>query len=176
MTTCRAVKLQFLKLNQTEHWSFYVAPMGCDEFGTWFKADRGWMISRPGQRVVVDNPSVWLLPAQGNYLARFNGALGDGSLPRSDVYVDICTGREQRENELRLIDLDLDVVRSQDGQVQLVDQEEFLEHIGTYGYSMDLVRTAILSSDSIVNALALRREPFDRVGKAWLDQAIGEDR
>lgn len=175
MTTGRT-KLQFVKPDQTEHWSICVTPMGCDEFGTWFEADRGWVMSRPGQQVIVDNPSVWLLPAQGNYLARFNGALADGSLPGCDVYVDICAGTQWREDEVWLTDLDLDVVRSQDGQVSLVDQEEFLEHIGTYGYSMDLVRTAVLSSDSVVNALALGREPFGRVGRAWLDQAIGEDR
>lgn len=175
MTTGRT-KLQFLKPDQTEHWSMWVTPMGDDEFGTWFKADRGWVMSRPGRRVVVDNPSVWLLPGHGSYLARFNGALSDGALPRSDVYVDICVGRQQRGDEVRLTDLDLDVVRTQDGRVSLVDQEEFLEHIGAYGYSMDLVRAAVLSSDSVVISLALGREPFGRAGRIWLNQAIAEDR
>lgn len=127
----------------------------------------------PGKRVVVDTPGVWLLPSRGDYLARFNGPRPDGSLPRSDVYVDICLYEGTEGDDLRFTELDLDVARGFDGRVVLLDEDELLESIATLGYSMDLVRAAVLSSEAVVGAMALRREPFAEVGPARLREAFG---
>lgn len=171
--TSPGVHLRFRKPNGSEHWAIPVQPFVDDDFGRWFKAAAGWEISRPGRNMVVDNPSVWLLPSRGDYLARFNGPRPDGSPPRSEVYVDICLYRRTQGDDLWFTDLDLDVARRPGGRVELLDEDELLANIVTFGYSMDLVRAAISSSEAVVGAVALGREPFGEVGPTRLREAFG---
>lgn len=171
--TGAGMHLRFRKPNGFEHWAMPVQPLAQDGLGRWFKADAGWTISRPGRDLVVDHPSVWLLPSRGDYLARFNGAGPDGARPRTEVYVDICLYRGTEGDDVWFTDLDLDVVRRSGGQVSLLDEDELLENIVAFRYSMDLVRAAILSSEAVVSALALGREPFGELGRARLREAFG---
>ena len=71
-----------------------------------------------------------------------------------------------------MFDLDLDVVRdARSGAARVIDEDEFEEHKRTLGYPPEIAQGARRSADALVEAVAERREPFDRVGPGWLAQA-----
>ena len=68
-----------------------------------------------------------------------------------------------------MIDLDLDVIRRRDGQVFLVDEDEFAEHRVKYGYPADVVTQSQQSAAWLQQALADGTEPFASVYRSFRD-------
>lgn len=67
-----------------------------------------------------------------------------------------------------MIDLDLDVVVTQDGTVDVDDEDEFAVHQVEFGYSEEMIRRAERETRRIVAELEGRREPFFAVAGSWL--------
>jgi protein associated with RNAse G/E len=89
-----------------------------------------------------------------------------------DVYVDVIDFPNWvSETELRVIDLDLDVIRLQSGQVVLDDEDEFVENTSARRYPADVVETARATADELVEAVARRRAPFGDQSLRWRDMA-----
>jgi protein associated with RNAse G/E len=68
---------------------------------------------------------------------------------------------------VRAVDLDLDVIRLQTGDVVVDDEDEFAEHQVSYGYPPEIVALAETSRDIVHAAIVARRPPYDGSHLRW---------
>ena len=89
----------------------------------------------------------------------------------AEMYVDITTPATWESADLvSAVDLDLDVVRWTDGRVELVDEDEFLEHQTLLGYPPWMIDAARATAARAVLAAERRIEPFGSAGRGWLER------
>jgi hypothetical protein len=69
-----------------------------------------------------------------------------------------------------MIDLDLDVGLTADGEVVVEDEDEFEVHRVDLGYTEEMTRVAVETTERIVESLRLRKEPFFGVAESWLTE------
>lgn len=77
-----------------------------------------------------------------------------------DLHVDICTPAQRHNNDVVMIDLDLDVV-SIDGNVQILDRDEFEENSVRWNYPAQVVTNAETATRYVALAIADKQFPFD---------------
>lgn len=98
----------------------------------------------------------------------FNGD-GDGFR----IYVDVITpARWISADRVEMVDIELDVVLHQDGTVELLDEDEFLDHSARYGYPDSLIHRARTTAAELMLKVEAREEPFGEEGMAWLEQVL----
>ena len=90
----------------------------------------------------------------------------------SEVYCDISTPAQwDGDGLVRLVDLDLDVVRRRNtGVVELLDEDEFADHRVRFGYPDDLVASAYAAAKWLYEALGDGTEPFGSAYAPYLDR------
>ncbi len=160
------VRLAFTKWGGLPHWELDTVRLGSDEHGEWVGAPAGVLMSRPGVQHVPDYPQVTLLPRDGAFAATFYPPGFD----TPEVYVDIATPPVWDTDEVRLVDLDLDVIRGWTGRVFIDDEDEFAQHRISLGYPDELVALARDSCDAVAAAVRAGRAPYDGVvGPRWLE-------
>ena len=93
---------------------------------------------------------------------------GGGGVPTTSVYVDVTTQAVWDGPLVTMVDLDLDVIRSRDGDLLLDDEDEFDEHRVTLGYPADVVALARRTAEELMTAAAAGHEPFGPTGSRWL--------
>jgi hypothetical protein len=153
------------KWGDRPHWEFVASFLGGDDHGDWVGIPAGTPMVRPGARFVPPVDSVVLAPRTGDWLATFY-APGFRVL----VYVDITTRPFWRDDTLCAVDLDLDVVRGETGQVWVDDEDEFAEHRVSLGYPDVVVANAAATWARVRAQLVGREPPFDSAASArWLD-------
>ena len=158
------VRIVTTKWGDRPHWVFEGVSLGRDGFGDWVGFTRGTRFVRPGAEFVADHDHVTLVPRRGSFLATF---WPDGG--RVEVYVDVTTPPVWDAATLRVVDLDLDVVRLPGGQVQVEDEDEFAEHRVAFGYPADVVATARETCTRLVARVSRADPPFDTATPArWL--------
>ena len=146
------------------HWEYDAVYLGADEHGDWIGCPTGTFYCRPGMEFVARFSGVVLVPAGGAaHLAAFN----DGHAVAA-TYVDMTTPPEWDDSVLRAVDLDLDVVKLQDGTVYLDDEDEFAEHQVSFGYPADVVATAERTAAAVLAAVQQGAAPYDGTAEAWL--------
>ncbi|HWS33128.1 MAG TPA: DUF402 domain-containing protein, partial [Actinoplanes sp.] len=69
---------------------------------------------------------------------------------------------------IHAVDLDLDVIRSRDGEVQVLDEDEFADHQVLYGYPPEVVEQARATTAELVTLLTAGTQPFEEAARAWL--------
>lgn len=149
--------------------------LGKDSHGTWFVVPAG-AVARRGReaaREIVDG-FVSLVPWDAWWEAEFYA-----SRPHWGVYVNIGTPCERLPGRIRQVDLDLDVVRTWEGVVKILDEDEFADHRIRFGYPPELIDGARGATAEVATMLALRNEPFDRAAERWLelgDRVLGPER
>ncbi|MFE9921141.1 DUF402 domain-containing protein [Streptomyces sp. NPDC005774] len=141
--------------------------LGEDEHGVWLGTAQGVPVSS----------------AEGGWTSRFAYVM---SVPRGEwwtatfcadpgpeMYCDVCTVPEWSADGtvLRMVDLDLDVVRPRGGEAHIEDEDEFAEHRVRYGYPDNIVGKAWQTCEWLMEAG--RRggegvEPFASVYRHWL--------
>jgi protein associated with RNAse G/E len=84
------------------------------------------------------------------------------------VSVDVATPAVWDGPHVTMVDLDLDVIRTRDGDVLLDDEDEFDEHRVTLGYPADVVALARRTADDLMTAAVTGHEPFGETGGRWL--------
>lgn len=169
----RPVQVRTLKWGGHPHWEFTGVLLGTDEHGTWIGFASGTWNTRPGFDYVSEVDCVTLVPPADWWVATFH---------RPGIwcttYVDMATPAAWEDAGapaplvLRVTDLDLDVIRRDDGTWFVDDEDEFALHRVRYGYPEHVVRAA---EDSCARVLALSAEgaaPFDGAAERWLD-ALG---
>lgn len=144
--------------------------LGADAYGIWLFAPRGAAASywQTGPAPLPVN-FLTLVPSTRGWIATW--MWGNRAID-IDVYVDVIDFPTWvSETELRVIDLDLDVIRRRSGQVVLDDQDEFAENISARHYPADIVETARATADELVVAVEQRRAPFGDQSLRWRNLA-----
>ena len=160
-----AIRCETSKWGDRPHWQFEGFFLGSDEHGDWIGVPQGTHHRRPGLEFHSDVDAVTLVPSEGWYAATFHQP---GIW--CDLYIDVSTPANWDGDVLRTVDLDLDVIRRDTGEVFIDDEDEFLEHQVSFGYPADVVAAARASADELKVAVAAGASPYD--GKAhlrWLD-------
>jgi protein associated with RNAse G/E len=142
--------------------------LGEDEWGTWLGVPVGTQVHyvSAGITRADEHRSVRLVPHDGWYTPLFFAPT------RSlEMYCDITapptwTGRGQ----VTMVDLDLDVIRTHQGRIELLDEDEFAAHQVSYGYPPETIRQATEAARQILAACRARTEPFGAHYLSWLDQ------
>ncbi len=158
-------------------WGAYV--LGSDQHGQWLYSPVGCLyrgerdgavgychvgepdLTRPGLAVTT------LIPPCGWWIASWARPLGSNR-----ISVDICTPPVRRAGEWSYIDLELDLVSDQPAQVEIWDEDEFVEACA-FGLIPPAEKAAALEATATIERLIRQqREPFGQAGWQKLDNAI----
>jgi len=151
----------FTKWGGRPHWTYDALALGADEHGSWLAVPTGTVITRPGARIVTAQPQLVLAAAGAGWVATFY-AHGPGvEEPPVEVYVDVTTPAEVTAEEIRAVDLDLDVLRGLTGRVWVDDEDEFAAHREAYGYPPEVVTAALAACADLQRDLSQHAPPFD---------------
>lgn len=143
-----------------------MAYLGEDGHGLWLGGPAGTTIQR-GHEPAKQWPSPFVqlvAPGQG-WTMFFNGDYSDDFR----IYVDVITSADWvSPHRVEMVDLDLDVVLRHSGDVELLDEDEFLEHSQLFAYPDSLIDRARTTAAELMLKVAARTEPFGTDGEAWL--------
>jgi uncharacterized protein len=158
------VSLRLLKWGGSPHRQTTMAYLGRDEHGAWL----GHLLTQADGRE-RGRPGVTLVPRHGCFVAHFKKP------PSLNwVYVDITTeptlGLDRTGWTVAAVDLDLDVVRRDDGRVWVDDEDEFAEHAASYGYPAGVVAGARRAADAVLAAVRQEAEPFGTTWRRWIER------
>jgi uncharacterized protein len=165
------VRVRFTKWDGGAHWAFDMRRLGEDEYGTWLWAPAGTELRRGSERTVTTGAGFIKLITPGRWWTAVWNDRGGGSDGTIDVYVDVITPAVWEEHTIRMVDLDLDVVRRLDGSVEIADQDEFDEHRIALGYPEAVVAMARTVTARLAIDVEQRVEPFGAVGDRWCEVA-----
>ncbi len=156
------------KWGDRPHWEYDATYLGSDEHGDWIGCPTGTFYSRPGMEFVATFAGVVLVPVGGAaHLAAFN----DGHAVAA-TYVDMTTPPVWDGAILRAVDLDLDVVKLQDGTIYVDDEDEFAEHQVAYGYPPEVVAMAERAAAEVLAAVRAGEPPYDGTADTWLERLL----
>lgn len=159
------IRVEMTKWGDRPHWCFEGVWLGSDEYGEWLGFPVGTHNSRPGFAFDSEVDAVTLVPRDAYWVATFQ-APGIWC----DTYIDISTPSTWDSDVLRTVDLDLDVIRRDTGQVVIDDEDEFLEHQVSFGYPAEVIAAARTTADELFVAVEQRQAPYDgKAHLAWLD-------
>jgi hypothetical protein len=166
VTPGQPIRVVMSKWGRRAHWEYDAVHLGADEHGEWIGCPAGTFYSRPGMEFTAAFAGVALVPAGGAaHLAAFNDHRATAA-----VYVDMTTPPTWDGTSLRAVDLDLDVVKRQDGTIYLDDEDEFAEHQVAYGYPPEVVAMAEQSARDVLAAVRAGQPPFDGSHLPWLER------
>mgnify|MGYP001825936962 FL=1 len=169
----QTVKVRFSKWNGDPHWAFDMHRIGEDAHGTWLWAPGGTRLQRGSEPPIsAKHGFVKVITRGGWWTALWNeGPWGDGRTIHT--YVDVITPAEWDGDTVRMIDLDLDIVRRSDGAVEVDDEDEFEEHRIAMAYPEHIVAKARTEAARLALAVEGGAEPFGAIGDRWLELARG---
>jgi len=157
------VRLAMTKWGAVPHWEYDATYLGGDDHGVWIGMPSGTFMSRPGASFTTTVDQVTLVP-DGWWVATFHAP---GFPVRT--YVDMTSAPVWDDARIRAIDLDLDVIRTDDGHVFVDDEDEFAEHQVAFGYPPEVVSLAEASCAWVLESVIEERAPFDGdTSEAWL--------
>jgi protein associated with RNAse G/E len=158
------VRVVYRKYDGTAHRDYPARRLAEDDLGTWLGVSAGTRSVYHGRPSVEQIPFVVLVPRDAWWTGMFNPP------PRtSEVYCDIATPAEWEGDTVRIVDLDLDVVRRRaTGAVELRDEDEFAEHRERFGYPDELADHAQRAARWLLGALGDGTEPFASAYRKWL--------
>lgn len=142
--------------------------LGDDPAGSWFWGAAGRTIRRGDQAIFSAPEPSLLLVTSGDWwvLTWFLGH------PAVDLYVNIGTPPVREASRIVSVDLDLDVVRFNDGRTEIVDQDEFADHQVRYGYPPDLITGAERAAATALERMTRNAPPFDgAAARQWISRA-----
>ena len=141
--------------------------IGEDEFGRWLGIAQGslWWPADRSRSGVFDSSFVKLVPGGTFWTVCFNPA-------DPVVDVDIVLPVRWLDNVLEEVDLELDVLRTADGRVQVRDRDEFNCVRDAWAMPDDIARAAEETCDRVRELVEQGDEPFGRVGQRWLKEFL----
>lgn len=122
-------------------------------------------MDRATRTLTIPYSCVFYVPRDRGYLARFSDPNSDA---RAVLYVDITTIPQWSGSSVDMIDLDLDVVRDQQGSVEAVDEDEFDANAARFGYPEEVVAGARAELDAVIRMIGERDGPFGNQSDAFL--------
>ena len=159
------ITVQFFKYPDRLHWRHEMQRLGEDEHGVWLGAPIGTVLQLGSEPPIeLRRPFVQLITP-----ASFWSLIYNGPDHKYALYIDIATPATWvNDHRVDMIDIDLDVVRRQDGSVAVLDEDEFLEHRTLYDYPDWLVDRARTTAAELVLEVEAHIEPFGLVPDRWL--------
>lgn len=156
--------VQFLKYPDRPHWRHDMVLLGEDEHGVWLGAPSGTIVQKGDDPPIAwAHPFVQLVPRSGWF-----AMIRNVDPVRYELYVDVTAGARLSPGRVEMVDLDLDVVRVVDGTVEVLDEDEFLEHRRTLGYPAWMADRARATAAEITMAVEAHREPFGSAADPWV--------
>lgn len=163
------IAIDFRKWPNRKHWQYVMEYLGEDQHARWLWAPAGTIAHRGDEGpIVLDSPRLKAISA-GWWAA--NWSLEPGG--STSIYVDIIAPATWHSARVTMIDLDLDIQAQPDGQVTLVDEDEFLSNQIEFAYPRDLIEAASNAAHQLLASVARHEEPFGLVGNRWLAFALG---
>jgi protein associated with RNAse G/E len=162
------VEVLFSKWDGRPHRRTVERLLGTDEHGTWLGSPVGRVVHyiAADARVASKSPAVRLIPPGGWWSAIFFG--GDRE---PAIYCDVTSVAQwPSPDRVTMIDLDLDVELWRDGDLKLLDEDEFAEHQLSFGYPDEVIASARQAADHLVTAIKSGQEPFATVWQSWLNR------
>ncbi len=161
------VRVLYRKYDGSLHWHMTMRWLAEDEYGVWTGAAPPSTMRRgDGHVIIFEHAQIMLFPRDSWWTAAFNDPPA-----RIEIYCDITTPvRWPSTDEVTMVDLDLDVCRTRNGSVHLLDADEFAEHQVRYGYPADVIDQAGRSAAFLQAALTVGQEPFGSVYLTYLAQ------
>ena len=160
-----SVHVDFRKWPDQPYWHFDVEPLGQDEFGLWYGVPAGSALQRGEEAPIVHPAHSVMLVRESQWWAAFWNSDRES---RHALYIDVATPPRWLEDRIRMVDLDLDVSRDWEGRTSLLDADEFEAHQRAYEYPGAVIAGAREAGEWLLAAVGERREPFARIGEAWL--------
>ncbi len=160
------VDVNFRKYPDTKHWHYDLASLGEDEYGHWLWGPAGTPVERGDEGLKPLERAMVKLVSR-DWWAPIWFASGE-----PEVYVDIIAPAVWEDGRVKMIDLDLDVIRRRDGSVDIDDEDEFAEHQVSLQYPQELIDGALAATERVRGMLARNDEPFATIGPARLAEAI----
>ncbi|WP_308119853.1 DUF402 domain-containing protein [Streptomyces sp. MBT84] len=167
-TDSRSVLVDVRKYNGSLSAQWTATRLGEDEYGVWLGTAQGVPVSSAADGWTNRFAYVMLVPRDEWWTATFCAD------PGPEIYCDVCTVPQWDTDGsvLRMVDLDLDVVRPRGGEARVKDEDEFAEHRARYGYPTFVSAKAEEACAWLLQAV--RRgsngvEPFASVYRCWLD-------
>lgn len=157
------VMADYRKWPDAQHYRFMTERLGEDEYGVWLGMPAGTTYRGPRVGTFTTH-CVLLVPRNAWWTAKFRPATS--GVP---IYVDICTPARWHGTRVTAIDLDLDVLRLDDGQVQVDDEDEFALHQVELRYPRWLIQGAVRSAEEVRSMVESAVEPFGRAYESWVD-------
>lgn len=151
------------------HWVVPGRYLGADEHGHWVFQGTHEFISRPGAGLYTESDAILLIPYEGDWVATFF----DEHHPHGvELYIDLAIELEWRRIrpdvvEFHMIDMDLDVVRTDSRGLYVDDRDEFAEHSVQMAYPQELCERIEAAASALTDAVAARQAPFDGRDAAW---------
>jgi predicted RNA-binding protein associated with RNAse of E/G family len=137
-----------------------------DEHGTWLGGREGINMRRgDGTLFPQGHDFVMLVPVEGDWIASVNAPTEHTSIA---VYIDITDRPRIVDGVVHACDLDLDVIRTWDGSVVVLDEDEFAEHQIRYGYPPDVIAAAQATCDELFARLSAGTQPFETAARRHL--------
>ncbi|MFU8853922.1 DUF402 domain-containing protein [Micromonospora sp. SL1-18] len=161
------VDVVFRKYKGSLHRHVTMRRLGEDRHGTWLGAPAGTIIhsGAPAQSYTTEHATVRLIPIGEWWTAIFFAEPSTW-----DIYCDITTPAQWlRRDRVAMVDLDLDILRSRNGGVvDLLDEDEFEANSVRYDYPTDLLTAARSAADRLAVNLTSGIEPFRSSYQSWL--------
>ena len=146
-----------------------VCLLGEDEFGRWLGVTRGtpWWAADRSRSGVFATSFVKVVPSGTFWTACFN--------PVDPVVdVDIVLPVRWVDDALEEVDLELDILRSNDGRVRVRDRDEFDQVREAWVMPGDIAARAEATCKRVRELVELSVEPFGDVGRSWLSRFLTE--
>lgn len=164
----RTIHLDFRKWPDKTHWQFEMLFLAEDDWGVWLWSPPGTVAQRgDDEPKTFHHTNVKLIRPDAWWTAIWN----DGK--RFDLYVDIITPAVWDGDRVSMIDLDLDVERTIEGVVSILDEDEFADHQVTLEYPAHLISGARRAADDVAEQVAAGAEPFVATAARWMQIAQG---
>ncbi|MFB7209398.1 DUF402 domain-containing protein [Streptomyces sp. NPDC056255] len=164
---CTSVLVDIRKYDGSLSARWTAVRLGEDEHGVWLGTARGVPVRSAAGGRMSRFAYVTLIPRGEWWTATFCVD------PGPEIYCDVCTAPEWSPNGavLRMVDLDLDVVRLRGSEAHVEDEDEFAGHRIGYGYPAGLISKARQTCEWLMEAC--RREgngvePFASAYRYWL--------
>jgi hypothetical protein len=144
-----------VKFDGSPHRSAQALDLGTTQEGRWLFVMAGTPVTRPVHGD-YNHPcdAVVLIPSKGLWIATW--LVGWDPM----LHVDIARRVHVGSDRVVTIDLDVDVVRKRNGDVYVVDRDEFESHRKHFGYSNDLVSAVTGAVKDVANAISRQEAPF----------------
>lgn len=159
------IRIETTKWGGGAHWVHPGHYLDTDDVGVWVGFPTGTHHRRPGFAYESDVDSVTLLP-HDDWCAMTFHAPGIWC----DLYVDLATPTTWVGSTAHLVDLDLDVIRRDTGEIYLDDEDEFEQHRVELGYPGGVVTRIRERATALLSEVAHGTRPFDGRAQGFLTQ------